>query len=213
MNQDLDLANVRRDYDKGYLHKRDLPQTPYELFEKWFADAEQTEKDPTAMVLSISLNEQPNSRVVLLKGLEDDGFVFYTNYQSSKGEELLANNKVALNFYWGQTERQIRIRGLVSKVSDDVSDAYFKSRPKESQVGALVSQQSKEMSSREDFEKEIIRLMEEYADKDVERPAYWGGYVVVAHEIEFWQGRISRLHDRFLYQKKNGLWNISRLNP
>lgn len=217
MNRDRDtkmnLGGVRREYERDYLHKKDLPQSPYVLFSKWFERAEETEKDPTAFVLSTSLNDQPNSRVVLLKGLENEQFVFYTNYHSAKGEELAANPMVALNFYWADSERQVRVRGKVSPVSSEASDAYFATRPKDSQIGAMVSQQSQEMASRDDFEKEIDRMTQEFADKTVDRPDNWGGYAVEANEMEFWQGRLNRLHDRFLYKRENGLWKITRLNP
>lgn len=213
MNRDIDLSEIRRDYDKSNLRKRDLPQNPIELFEHWFEKAKETEKDPTAMVLSTSLNGQPNSRVVLLKKVENGKLIFFTNYQSEKGQEMGANKKVALNFYWPDSERQVRLRGVVSKISESDSNEYFNSRPKESQIGAMLSQQSKEMTSRDDFEQRINAAIKEYADKPVPRPEYWGGYQVEPQEIEFWQGRVSRLHDRFLYKQSNGLWKISRLNP
>ena len=213
MNKDFNLASSRREYDKDDLNESDLPVDPFELFALWLNRAEETEKDPTAMVLSTVLNDQPNSRVVLLKGVENDEFVFFTNYHSKKGEELEINNKVALNFYWPDTERQVRIRGEALQLDPIDSDAYFNSRPKQSQVGALVSDQSSESKSREHLESSFEKTMEEHKDKDIARPPYWGGYTVKAFDIEFWQGRTSRLHDRFLYTLSNGAWKISRLDP
>jgi pyridoxamine 5'-phosphate oxidase len=213
MNKELDLSEVRRDYNKSSLSKNDLPDKPSTLFKAWFEVAQKTETDPTAMVLSTALKGQPNSRIVLLKKLDDLGLIFYTNYESTKGIEMEDNELVALNFYWPDSERQVRIKGSVSKISEADSDEYFSSRPKESQIGAIVSQQSREMVSRDELEKLVQSTSTEYLDKEITRPDYWGGYVVRPTEVEFWQGRISRLHDRFLYTEVGENWVIKRLNP
>lgn len=207
------FASNRREYGERSLKEEDLADSPFTQFEQWFSDA-LTEKvvDPTAMVLStVDAQGFPNSRVVLLKGLEDEAFVFYTNYESTKSAELKNTPHAALNFYWPSLARQVRIRGSVQRVNRAVSEAYFSSRSVMSQCSAVVSPQSRVIASREELLREAEQLMVEQHSKPITCPHYWGGFSVVAEEIEFWQGRDHRLHDRILYSKKNLVWSKSRL--
>jgi pyridoxamine 5'-phosphate oxidase len=209
------IADIRREYGNLSLSEVDAITCPIVQFEQWFAEVLETEKsDPTAMVLSTT-DEQghPDARVVLLKGLEEQAFVFYTNYESTKGLQLRMNPYAALTFYWPQMARQVRIRGIVDKVTSQLSDIYFSSRPFLSQLSALSSPQSKIISSRNFLEEQLEELTIQYKEKKIPRPKYWGGYKLVAHEIEFWQGRDNRLHDRLHYQMINGQWKFQRLAP
>ena len=170
--------------------------------------------DPYAMCLStVGLNGQPSSRIVYMRDILDDGFVFYTNYLSQKGKELLSTPKAALNLHWAELERQIRIEGDVVKVSEDISDKYFAGRPKESQIGAWASAQSDVLTTREELEQHVLKYTERFKDIEVNRPEHWGGYVLKPSKIEFWQGRASRLHDRIVYVKEGAEWKIERLSP
>ena len=187
---------------------------PFVLFKKWYDLACETEKtDPNAMILSTISKNQPSSRVVLLKSYDENGFVFYTNSNSKKGKSIKENNNVALNFYWKTLNRQIRIEGHTNMVSSEIADTYFKSRPRESQIGAWSSNQSDNLSSRDELIKNIKRFESKYKDKDVPRPSHWNGYLVTPNLIEFWQEMPFRCHDRLLYFNSDNFWKIQKLYP
>ena len=200
------LENYRKSYDKSELKEENLLANPLAFFQKWFNEAEESQlvDEPNAMTLStIGLDGFPKSRVVLLKKIKEEGFVFYTNYDSEKGQALEKNPKVCLSFFWPALERQVIIKGEVEKVSEEESEAYFNSRPAGSRLGAIVSHQSSPVPNRDYLEEKLTELEKEYQDKEIEKPAYWGGYVVKPFSFEFWQGRPNRLHDRFVYQLSN----------
>jgi len=215
MSKSLDLAQLRRDYKQAELLENSIHADPLQQFKDWFQEALEAEViEPNAMCLSTVLDQKPHSRVVLLKGLESNGFVFFTNYDSHKGQQLLQNPNVALNFLWLELERQVRINGKATPISAQDSDAYFYSRPFESQVGAIVSQQSHVLVSREELEQAMSLALQTYSPETIKRPEHWGGYLVVPESIEFWQGRSSRLHDRLHYElQSDQSWKISRLSP
>jgi len=210
------VQNLRQDYRSAALSEEDATENPYQLFEKWFTEALNAQVlEPNAMTLatcsSICI---PSARIVLLKEFNEYGFVFYTNYESQKGKEIQENPYAALVFFWGDLERQIRIEGVVEKVSEEESTNYFKSRPKGSQLGALTSPQSKIIPNREFLAEKIAQLEKDYEDKEIIKPKYWGGYRVIPNRIEFWQGRSNRLHDRLAYvQEKDQSWKFERLAP
>ena len=210
------LQDERIDYNAGELNKSDLELDPIKQFLKWYdAYTETGVKDPNAFTLSTVSNEgQPSARVLLLKGVDKGGFEFYTNYESDKGQEMASNPKVALSFFWSNLERQVRVEGVVEKLSEKESTAYFKSRPHGSQVGAWVSPQSAVIESREFLEKRAEEFEAKYPN-DVPKPPHWGGYRVMPKKIEFWQGRSSRLHDRFAFVLEEGgeEWRLMRLAP
>lgn len=209
-----DIAALRMDYRKAELLEKDVDPNPIHQFRIWFDNAMMAEiPEPNAMCLSTVYGDKPDSRIVLLKAIKEEGFVFFTNYHSSKGIQIEANPNVALNIVWLDLERQVRINGIVSKISAEESDHYFYSRPLESQIGAIVSTQSERLSSREALEQAMAEATEKYKNEAPVRPAHWGGYIVQPTEIEFWQGRTSRLHDRLQYQLINGHWEIVRLYP
>lgn len=209
------IADIRREYGELNLNEQSLPEDPITQFKLWFGDVLKNEKnDPTAMVLStVDERGYPDSRVVLLKGLEEGNFIFYTNYQSSKAKQIESNPYVALNFYWPQMARQVRIRGTIQQVDKNQSDLYFSTRPIKSQFSAIVSPQSQEISGREALEKALDDLIQKHGQEPVVRPNFWGGYSVIPHEIEFWQGRDNRLHDRIHYYLKEQEWVYHRLAP
>ncbi|KTD01604.1 pyridoxamine 5'-phosphate oxidase [Fluoribacter gormanii] len=209
------IADIRREYGDLNLSEQSLPEDPIVQFKLWFEDVLKNEKnDPTAMVLSTVDNQGlPDSRVVLLKGLEGGNFVFYTNYQSKKAKQIQNNPYVALNFYWPQMARQVRIRGQIKPIDKEQSDLYFSTRPIKSQYSAIVSPQSHEIEGREALEKSLNDLIQKHGQEPVLRPTFWGGYMVIPDEIEFWQGRDNRLHDRIHYYLKNGQWTFHRLAP
>lgn len=215
MNQE-DLQNLRRDYSLAQLSETTINSNPVKQFDIWFNEAIEAKlPEPNVMTLSTATREGvPSARIVLLKGYDNHGFVFYTNYLSRKGKEITKNPLGALTFFWGELERQVRIEGTIEKLSKEQSDRYFQSRPKGSQLGALVSPQSQEIASREVLESKMSQLEAEYADKDVPKPSYWGGYILKPRMVEFWQGQQSRLHDRILYKKiDNSTWKTVRLAP
>lgn len=209
------LADIRRDYSREELSEANVSPDPVVQFGKWMDEAIAAETDePTAMTLStVGEDTRPSSRVVLLKGFDSGGFVFFTNYYSRKGRALAANPFAALNFFWPELERQINISGTVTRVSAEESDEYFKSRPFLSRLGAWASNQSEEIASRAVIMARAAKLTAKYALGNVPRPPHWGGFRVVPDRIEFWQGRPSRLHDRIVYTLDSNEWRIARLSP
>ena len=209
------LSDIRRDYGNLHLSEKNIDVSPIAQFEHWFSDIINSEKnDPTAMVLStVDALGHPDSRVVLLKETKDGSFIFYTNYQSAKAMQIRAMPYVALNFYWPEMARQVRVRGRIKEVSADESNTYFASRPKTSQLSAHASPQSQEISSREELEERLNQLIATYQQEPVVRPQHWGGYEVIPDEFEFWQGRDNRLHDRIHYYRENDHWVHRRLAP
>jgi len=212
-----DLGNYRKSYDKGSLLETDISENPLELFQKWFFEVDQhfPQDETNAMTLS-TLGEDgfPKGRVVLLKKYTHEGFIFYTNYESEKGKAIVAHPKVSLSFHWAGAERQVIIKGNAEKIATNLSDGYFESRPRGSQLGAHASQQSTVVSSRNSLENQLKTLEEKFENKPIPRPEFWGGFIVKPVEIEFWQGRANRLHDRIRYQLQNDLnWKIERLSP
>ena len=209
-----DIKDYRTDYGKEELNRKDLPENPIQLFEAWMQEAMYSvEKDANAFTLStVDANSFPSTRVLLLKEVSDDGFMFFTNYNSHKGQEMEVNPKVALNFFWAALERQVRIQGMVEKVSEAESDTYFQSRPYKSRVGAWASEQSSSLESRASLEERYLQFSKKYPEH-VPRPPHWGGYLVKPQKIEFWQGRSNRLHDRFSFRFVEDKWIVDRLAP
>ena len=211
-----DLGYLRKSYDKSVLKLEDISNDPLAFFRVWFDEADKHPEidEPNAMLLAtLGFDDFPKARVVLLKGLTEKGFEFYTNYLSEKGLSIAHHDKVGLTFFWPALERQVIIKGMAEKLSKEASDDYFNSRPKGSQLGAIASEQSKVIMGRSILDDKLNELEIEYKDKEVERPQYWGGYNVAPKCIEFWQGRPNRLHDRIRCQLQGGLWSIERLAP
>jgi pyridoxamine 5'-phosphate oxidase len=211
-----ELQNLRREYSLAQLSENSVNVNPVKQFDVWFNEAIDAKlHEPNAMTLSTATRDGvPSARIVLLKGYDNYGFVFYTNYLSRKGKEITKNPVGALTFFWGELERQVRIEGTIEKLSKEQSEKYFQSRPKTSQLGALVSPQSQEIDGREVLETKMAELEEQYADKEIPKPSYWGGYILKPRMVEFWQGQRSRLHDRLVYKKiDNQTWKKVRLAP
>jgi pyridoxamine 5'-phosphate oxidase len=212
-----DLSNYRKSYEKQELLESNCPENPLELFQKWFlnADASNTVEETNAVSLStIGKDGYPKSRIVLLKKYNEEGFIFYTNYNSEKGKAIQENNQVCLSFFWPSLEQQIIIKGKAEKLSQKSSDGYFESRPTGSKLGAWASNQSTVVKSRDILENNLKKFEEKFKGKEITRPPHWGGFVVKPISIEFWQGRPNRMHDRILYSLKEDLsWEIERLEP
>jgi pyridoxamine 5'-phosphate oxidase len=207
------IVHHRKSYEKHSLEVEDLKATPHEMLEFWLSEVEELHDFNAMVVSSVDASGQPHSRVVLLRGVNEEGLKFYTNYSSHKGQELEQNNKVALNFFWPTVERQVRVEGELHKLSDAESDAYFNSRPRESQIGAWVSPQSSTIESREVLNERFREYTDKFEGHPVPRPAHWGGYIIRPNYFEFWQGRPNRLHDRLTYRLHDGAWKISRMAP
>ena len=215
MNQE-ELQNLRQDYSAASLSESTIKSNPIKQFDSWFNEAVAAAiHEPNAMSLATATTDgRPSVRIVLLKGFNDTGFMFYTNYLSRKGKEINKNPFAAITFFWSELGRQVRVEGTIEKLSKEESEKYFQTRPKLSQLGALASPQSQEITGREILENKMSQLEAEYADKDIPKPSYWGGYILKPRLIEFWQGRRSRLHDRILYKKiDNKNWKKVRLAP
>lgn len=210
----MNLADIRKEYQLKELEESGLNNDPIAQFQLWLHDAITADvNEPTAMNLATVDGEgQPSSRIVLLKGMLNNTFRFFTNYESKKGNDLKNNNRAALNFFWPELERQVRINGIIEKLSDVESDEYFYSRPFESQLGAHASPQSAVIESRKILEKNIENIKNTYASA-LPRPIFWGGYALIPFYFEFWQGRASRLHDRLIYERVGDQWKIARLAP
>ncbi|MBL0013043.1 MAG: pyridoxamine 5'-phosphate oxidase [Flavobacterium sp.] len=212
-----DLSNYRKSYEKSELLEQMIPEDPINLFHKWFHEVKDfggVDEVNAMTVASIGLDGFPKARVVLLKHYDEEGFIFYTNYNSEKGKSILQNPNVCLSFFWHSLERQVIIRGTAEKVSAVVSDNYFASRPKGSQLGAIVSDQSEVIPNREVLEKKLTELEKQWEGKEIPRPANWGGFLIRPIAVEFWQGRPNRLHDRIRYSLEDDYsWTIERLAP
>jgi len=215
MQIDNRIAGLRQVYQLKTLSKKDVLEDPFRQFDVWWQEAiESKVYEPNAMTLATCNTEgRPSARTVLLKGIHENGFTFYTNYNSKKAEDLKQNPQASLLFFWKELERQIRIEGTVQKLSGEESDAYFASRPRQSQLGAWASPQSKTIPSRKFLQDKEQQIEKEYADQQIPRPSFWGGYLLVPDRIEYWQGRPGRLHDRILYSATHAGWKIERLAP
>lgn len=216
MKQKKSLQNLRENYTKGGLSEDMLLSNPLEMFEIWMDEAIESKlPEPNAMILSThSTDGFPTGRVVLLKDIIDEKFIFYSNYESDKAQEIANQEKVSITFLWKEIERQVRIKGTCHKVSEDISAVYFKKRPRGSQIGAWVSPQSQTITDRAFLEERKAKFEEQYKDiASIPKPPHWGGFAVTPHVIEYWQGRPSRLHDRLRYSLENEQWKIERLAP
>ncbi|MFD2562080.1 pyridoxamine 5'-phosphate oxidase [Aquimarina rubra] len=212
-----DLTDYRKSYDKKALEEKEVPKSPFQLFSDWFKEVEKEGgvEETNAMTLTtFGLDGFPKARIVLLKQFDNDGFVFFTNYESEKGKAISYNNKVCISFFWPNLERQVIIKGEVNKLSEEKSTAYFQSRPRGSQLGAWASNQSNIVDSREVLEEKLSYLEKKFDNKEIPKPDFWGGFCVTPIEFEFWQGRPNRLHDRIRYSTAiDDEWKIDRLAP
>jgi pyridoxamine 5'-phosphate oxidase len=211
----MGIADRRIQYETAGLDRSDLNDDPVVQLNVWYHQAEQAGAvEPNAMVLStLDDNGYPDARVVLARGIDDKGITFFTNRESAKGKQIASNERASATFAWLELHRSVRIRGTITLATDEVSDAYFASRPRSSQIGAWASPQSQVIAGRDELEARIAETESRFAGTDVPRPPHWGGYVLSIESIEFWQGRPSRLHDRFLYRQVHGVWQIDRLAP
>jgi pyridoxamine 5'-phosphate oxidase len=209
------IADIRKDYKLRSLSEEDVLNNPIDQFTNWWSDAVNSEIDEVnAMSLATATAQgAPSARIVLLKGITTEGFMFFTNYESQKGKELAENPKAALVFFWRELERQVRIEGTVEKVSQEESEKYFASRPVASQIGAWASAQSTTITGRNILEENVLAYQKQFAEENIPKPPYWGGYLVKPLRVEFWQGRRSRLHDRIVYSRQNESWKKERLAP
>jgi pyridoxamine 5'-phosphate oxidase len=212
-----DLSHYRKSYEKSELLESNIPEDPINLFNRWFHEVEDfggNEEVNAMTVATIGLDGFPRSRVVLLKKFTEEGFIFYTNYNSEKGKAIAQNPKICLSFFWHTMERQVIIKGIASKTAENISDSYFESRPDGSKLGAIVSNQSEVVPSRAFLEENLKQLENDYEGIVIPRPEHWGGFLVTPIEVEFWQGRPNRLHDRIRYtSEENFAWKIDRLSP
>ena len=215
MTPPVSIADLRREYAHARLDEKDVSPDPVSEFARWFAEAQAAAVDePNAMVLATATPDgRPSARVVLLKGFDERGFVFFTDYRSRKGAELEANPRAALALYWGEVERQVRIEGTVTRTSEQESELYYRTRPLGSRLGAWVSHQSRPIASRDVLEAGLREIERRFAGSDVPLPPHWGGYRLWPELLEFWQGRESRLHDRIRYVREGEHWRIERLSP
>jgi pyridoxamine 5'-phosphate oxidase len=211
----MSIADIRREYSHARLDEANVSPDPVAEFDRWFSQAQEAKVlEPNAMALATSTRDgTPSVRMVLLKGYDERGFVFFTDYRSRKATELDGNPRAALAFYWGELERQVRITGTVERTSPEESEAYFRTRPRGSRLGAWVSHQSRVIPSRTQLESGLREVKERFPSDDVPLPPYWGGYRLRPEEVEFWQGREDRLHDRIRYLRDGGGWRIERLSP
>jgi pyridoxamine 5'-phosphate oxidase len=214
----MTLHDLRRNYEYGELTRASLASDPIDQFQLWFQELRNAELpdwfETNAMVLSTSdCEHRVASRVVLLKSISNEGFTFFSNYRSSKAKQLDENPNAALNFFWPMMDRQVRVEGIVRKATPEVSDEYFQARPLRSRLGAIASPQSQIIPDDESLERAVEQLNAEYSDNIVPRPEHWGGYLLTPHRVEFWQGKPSRLHDRYRYQRTTSGWDIDRLAP
>lgn len=211
----MSIADIRKDYQLKSLSESEVAKDPFAQFSIWWEEAVQSAiVEVNAMALStVSPEGKPSSRIVLLKGYTEEGFVFFTNYTSDKGKQIEQNQHISLLFFWKELERQVRIEGTASKIAAEESDAYFNSRPVGSRLGAWASPQSQKIADRAILDQELEKITAQFQEHEITRPPHWGGYRVEPTRIEFWQGRSSRLHDRILYEQVDQQWQISRLAP
>ena len=209
------ISSERREFEVGTLDESNVPNNPKQLFESWFKEAlDKQVMEPYAFHLAtVSSDNIPSSRIVYLRSIEENGYVFFTNYKGKKGQDITKNPSVCMNFFWAEKERQIRIYGREEKIDPEFSDAYFASRPRESQLGAWASHQSEELENHKELSERLDFYTKKFEGQEVPRPPHWGGYLIIPFYYEFWQGRAKRLHDRVTYTLEKNEWNIQRINP
>lgn len=213
MSIDIDIRNIRRDYNLAELNEDNLKDNPLELFEIWLKEALEKEiKEPNAMALSTVENNKPKTRIVLLKQIKEGKFLFFTNYKSNKAKEIEKNSNISLTFFWEELQRQVRIEGVAKKTSEDISKEYFSMRARDSQIAAWASEQSSPMT-KEEIENRLIYFRKKFENEAIPKPTHWGAYEVNPIAIEFWQGGPNRLHNRFLYELIENKWQNKRLGP